>query len=306
MIPWPPAGKLSGMEPQRLKHITIVGVGLLGGSAGLAVKAWDPSIHVAGVGRRKSSLDEARQVGAVDSIHMDLSEPAGRTDLVLLATPVGAFEPLLKQLAEVLPDRAIVTDVGSTKAAVVAIAREVLGPGARFVGSHPMAGSERKGPAFARADLFQDATCILTPTGQTPPDVTRAVESFWQGLGMKTLQLAPEAHDRAAARVSHLPHALASLLMQHPRDEDLPVAATGFRDATRLAGGDPEMWRDIFLTNRQAVVEALDDFARSLQTLRDQIAHADAEALEAFLAQGRDRRQATIGQRFSDRRVAFE
>jgi prephenate dehydrogenase len=294
------------MEPGRFKHVTIVGAGLLGGSAGLAIKAWDPKVHVVGVGRRRSSLVEALDVGAIDTACLDLAEAVAETDLVLLATPVGAFSALLEQLAGKLGPETLVTDVGSTKAQVVAQAEAILGDRANFVGSHPMAGSERKGPAFARADLFLDATCILTPTETTPESVADDIEGFWQALGMQTLRMAPEAHDTAAARVSHLPHALASLLMQLPGDADLPVSATGFRDATRLAGGDPEMWRDIFLTNRQAVVDALDAFGRRLQALRDQIAQGDAEKIEAFLAQARDRRQATIGRRFSDRRVAFE
>jgi prephenate dehydrogenase len=294
------------MEPGRFKQVTIVGTGLLGGSAGLALKAWDPDVHVAGLGRRQSSLDTALEVGAIDSGHLELADAARDADLVLLATPVGSFEALLAQLKGRIKDSAIVTDVGSTKAKVVAQAERILGHSGRFVGSHPMAGSEQKGPAYARGDLFEGATCILTPTSRSSAEVVDAVEGFWRALGMRTVRMAPEAHDRATARVSHLPHALASLLMSLPEEPDLAVAATGFRDATRLAGGDPEMWRDIFLTNGPAVVEALDDFARRLSTLRELIDAGDADRIQAFLGEARTRREETIAQRLSERRVAFE
>ncbi|HAU36151.1 MAG TPA: prephenate dehydrogenase/arogenate dehydrogenase family protein, partial [Phycisphaerales bacterium] len=167
-------------------------------------------------------------------------------------------------------------------------------------------GSERKGVAFARADLFDGATCIVTPTRHTPPKLVARAEALWRSLGMRTLRLAPAAHDRAVARVSHLPHALAALLMMLPGDADLPVAATGFRDATRLASGDPEMWRDIFLTNRAAVLEALDRMDRSLAGFRKLVDEVDADGIEKFLARAKARRDGTVARTFSDRRVAME
>jgi prephenate dehydrogenase len=294
------------MDKGQLKHVTIVGVGLLGGSAGLAIQAWDPEMHVAGVGRRAESLQVAMESGAINSMHLDVAEPAGRTDLVILATPVGTFEIYLQQLADCLADGAIVTDVGSTKADVVAQGEAILGAGGPFVGSHPMAGSERRGPQWARADLFEQATCIVTPTEATPAGLVDVVEGFWRALRMRTVRMAPDAHDRATARVSHLPHALACLLMALPDEADLDVAATGFRDATRLAGGDPEMWRDIFLTNSHAVADALGDFAEQLEQFRRLVEARDAGAIEDFLGRTRSRREQTLAQRLTDRRVAFE
>ena len=290
---------------EKLHHVTIIGVGLLGGSAGLAIKAHDPRVRVAGVGRRQASLDKALEVGAVDTAHLDAAEAVGGTDLVILATPVGTFERYMREIAPVLPRRAIVTDVGSTKGVVVRAAGRTLGHD-RFVGSHPMAGSEQKGVSFARADLFAAATCIVTPTGRTPKSVTGRVERLWRQMGMRTFRMSPAAHDRAAARVSHLPHALASLLMRLPRLCDLEVSATGFRDATRLAGGDPEMWRDIFLTNRRQILAAIDEFDESLMALRDLVELADARGLERFFAAAKKRRDATIAQIIQDRRVAAE
>ena len=285
--------------------MTIVGVGLLGGSAGLALKADDPRIRIAGVGRRQRSLDAAMAAGAIDTAHFDAAEAVGQTDLVILATPVGAFELHMRAIGPVLSRGAIVTDVGSTKSGVVRAARRRLGHD-RFVGSHPMAGSEQKGVAFARADLFAGATCILTPTAKTPARVTARVERLWMRMGMRAMRLSPAAHDRAVARVSHLPHALASLLMRLPARADLDVSATGFRDATRLAGGDPEMWRDIFLTNRGQVLAALDEFDEALMQLRDLVDLGDRKGLERFFTSARARRETTIARVIHDRRLAAE
>jgi len=294
-----------GEGEKDIRHVTIVGVGLLGGSAGLALKAFDPAIRVAGVGRRAESLEQAKAIGAVDTTHLDAAEAVAGTDLVILATPVGAFERHMRAIAPHLAGRAIVTDVGSTKASVVRAAHRMLGA-ARFCGSHPMAGSERKGPSFARADLFHGATCILTPTGKTPPAVVEKVAGLWRKMGMRIVLMNPAAHDRVVARVSHLPHALASLLMLLPELADLDVSATGFRDATRLASGDPEMWRDIFLTNRPGILRALDDFDQSLRGLRDLVDNADAAGLEKFFQAAKQRRDTTIAQIIHDRRMAAE
>ena len=288
-----------------IRHVTIIGVGLLGGSAGLALKAFDPRIEIAGVGRRAESLEQARAIGAVDTVHLDAAEAVAGTDLVILATPVGAFERHMRSIEPHLADRAIVTDVGSTKTSVVEEAHRVLGP-KRFCGSHPMAGSERKGPSFTRADLFTGATCVVTPTQETPPAVAARVARLWQKMGMRTVTMAPADHDRVVARVSHLPHALASLLMLLPAVADLDVSATGFRDATRLASGDPEMWRDIFLTNRVGILQALDEFDRSLRELRELVAAGDNAGLEAFFKAAKTRRDTTIAQIIQDRRISAE
>jgi len=169
-----------------------------------------------------------------------------------------------------------------------------------------MAGSENKGVSFSRADLFRGATCIITPTAKTPPDVIEGAKAFWESLGMRTVRLTPSAHDRAVARISHLPHALASILMKLPGKEDLNVSATGFRDVTRLAGGDPEMWRDIFLTNRAAVIGAIDKFAHALDELREMISAGEGAAIEKLLNAAKKRRETTIAQQLQDRRISAE
>jgi len=282
------------MAVGKFKHVTIIGVGLIGGSCGLALKKLDRAVRIAGVGRRRSSLEAALKAGAIDTAHLDPAEVAGRTDLVILATPVGAFEKHLRAIQPLLKKTAIITDVGSTKSLVVRAANRVLGKTGRFVGSHPMAGSENKGVAYASADLFKSATCILTPTSSTPSAVTGRVERLWKDFGMKTLRMSPAAHDRATARVSHLPHALAALMMTVAAKGDMPVAATGFRDATRLASGDPEVWRDIFVTNRKALLAAIDDFDEALMQLRDMLKLADAPGIEKFLSAAKKRRDAAI------------
>jgi prephenate dehydrogenase len=288
------------MSIQGIHHVTIIGVGLLGGSTGLAIKALGGGIRVAGVGRRAGSLRAALKIGAIDSAHMDVAQAVGPSDLVILATPVGAFEHCLRAIRPHLKKGAVVTDVGSTKGAVVRLASRVLGPGGPFVGSHPMAGSERRGPAFARADLLAGATCILTPTAQTPPASVRRVEAFWRALGMRTLRMSPQAHDRAVAEISHLPQALASLLMLLPKAGHLKIAAGGFRDMTRLAGSDAQMWRDIFLTNPAAILDVMDRFDRSLARLRELVKRGDSRGLEKFFVAAKSRRSKTVARKHQE------
>ncbi len=286
----------------KLRHVTIVGVGLLGGSAALAIKKAFRGVRVAGVGRRQKSLDAARRRRMIDSAHFDAAEPAAKTDLVILATPVRAFGAHLARIAPHLRRGALVTDVGSTKGVVVRVAERVLRDAGSFVGSHPMAGSEQKGPAFARADLFKGATCIITPTARTSRRAAGRVELLWRKLGMRTVRMTPAAHDRALARVSHLPHALAAILMRLPGKADLGVSASGFADMTRLASGDPEMWRDIFATNRRAILAAVDAFDERLIAFRDLVDIGDVEGIMRFFAAAKRRRDSRISNERGPRR----
>jgi prephenate dehydrogenase len=275
------------------RQLCIIGVGLLGGSIGLAAREAWAGVKIVGVGRRQSSLEAALTVGCVDEYALEPALGVAGADTVVLATPVGAFEGIFRQIAPALADGAMVTDAGSTKARVVAQAEAIL-PGGAFVGSHPMAGNENKGPQFATADLLAGALCIVTPTPDTPEPLAARAEAFWAALGMRTTRLDPEAHDRAVARVSHLPHALAALMTMLPDDADLPIAATGLRDTTRLAGGDPEMWRDIMLHNAPAVLEAIDHFGENLRELRQLVEAADGRGLERFFTHAKHRRDKHI------------
>ena len=285
------------MAESDLKHVTIVGVGLLGGSIALALKSLRPRLRIAGVGRRRASLAEALKAGAIDEAHLDVRKVAGQSDLIILATPVGAFEGHLRAIRPLLKAGAWVTDVGSTKAEVVRTAGRILGRRGPFVGSHPMAGSERKGVAHARADLFEGATCVLTPTTATPGTLVRRAERLWWMLGMKVVRMSPGEHDRAVAAVSHLPHVVAALLMLLPRDADLAVAAGGLRDMTRLAGGDAEVWRDILQTNRRPLLRAIDALERSLRRAGRLIRQGRPGPIEKFLAAAQERRARAFGER---------
>lgn len=281
------------MSKDRIQHVTIIGVGLLGGSIGLALKSRFPRVQVAGVGRRQSSLNDAMRIGAIDTAHLDVAYVVGQSDVVILATPVGTFEEYLRAIRPLVKRGAMVTDVGSTKAVICRQARKILGPGV-FIGSHPMAGSEKKGPTYARASMLRDATCILTPEADTPPALAQRARELWEALGMRVVSMTPPQHDRALARVSHLPHVLAGLLMMLPRDGELALSASGLRDTTRLASGDVEMWRDILVTNRAPIVAALDAYDKSLARLRGLIAAGDAKAIQRFLTAAKSRRDSTI------------
>ncbi|MBN1942869.1 MAG: prephenate dehydrogenase [Phycisphaerae bacterium] len=282
------------MAKRSVQYVTIIGVGLLGGSIGLAIRRRFPKARVAGVGRRRSSLDLAKKHKCIHEAYFDAAEPVRRSDLVILATPVGAFEKHLRAIQPVLRPGALVTDVGSTKGQVVCTAERICGRGGAFVGSHPMAGRENKGPAHATADLLHGALCVVTPTKHTPAALVRRTEALWRALGMRTLCMNPAEHDRAAAAVSHVPHALSALLMLLPKDDELPVSATGLRDMTRLAGGDPEMWRDIMTTNQKPVLASLEKLSRSLKRLRTMLENNNARAIERFFARAKHRRDTTL------------
>jgi len=289
------------MSESRIRHITVVGVGLLGGSVGLAAKAADERIRVIGVGRRRSSLQRALDAGAIDEATLATADAVGGADVVVLATPMSAYERHLKAAAGALPPGAMVTDVGSTKAVVVELAEELLAPARCFVGSHPMAGGEQRGPEYARADLFVGATCIVTPTRRTPPRLARRAERFWQMLGATTVRMSPAAHDRAVGRISHLPHVLAALMVRLQRPADLRLAGAGWLDTTRIASGSPAMWREVLLTNRAAVLSAIDDADEELMGLRDLIDAGDAAGIERYLAAAGRRRDGLLRERLRRR-----
>src|SRR5436190_17870561 len=193
----------------KLERLSIVGVGLLGGSIGLAVRSTVNDCEIIGYGHRPATLERAVQIGAIDRGTGVLAEAVDGADLVILCTPVGLMREMLSGLAGCLKPGAVVADVGSTKASIVRAADEILPRGVAFIGSHPMAGSEKRGVEFARADLFQNALCILTPDERTDAKAVSNVEAFWELLGMRTCRMDPAAHDAALAEVSHLPHALA-------------------------------------------------------------------------------------------------
>ncbi len=291
--------------PVRWKKITIVGVGLLGGSLGLAIRQRRLAKVVAGFVRRKTSVAECRRLGAVDFATQDLARAVGGADLIILCTPLAQMHSLVNRMLPALDPGAVVTDVGSVKAGVAReLAPLVARAGARFVGSHPMAGAEKTGVSAARTDLFVNAVCVVTPTPASDQGALRKVEQFWKALGARVLRMPPKEHDLLVSRSSHLPHLVAATLAGYVLDPRFPKAqsvlcATGFRDSTRIASGSPEMWRDIALANRENLRRVLDEFVRQLQKvqalLRDQhvqppLQAADAVKLEQYLATAKRRR----------------
>jgi len=279
------------MQP---RQISILGVGLLGGSLGLALKNATTDCKIIGYSHRRSTLDSAIRLGAIHQGYEELAPAVRGSDLVVLCTPVGLFPNLIKELAPLLSPGTIVTDVGSTKQTVVSIAEELLPPAVHFVGSHPMAGSEKRGVEHAKADLYAGALCILTPTPRTDPTALERVDAFWKSLGMRTCRISPEEHDRRLADVSHLPHALAAALVNLQDPQGLSLAAKGFLDLTRIAGGDSILWRDIFLDNRQNLLQSIDRLKQELDRLAGLLDPSQAEALQAWLEAAATRRQAML------------
>lgn len=280
--------------------MSIIGVGLLGGSIGLAAKSLAKPWRVVGYGHRRSTLQRALETGAIDEAADDLGTSVRKADLVILATPVGLFEEMLRGIADYLPSSAVVTDVGSTKRSVVALAEKTLPKGVAFVGSHPMAGSEKRGVEYARTDLCAGAICILTPNSKTSPSALADVEGFWESLGMRPARLTPEDHDRLLADISHLPHALAASLVAMQSEEALPLAGKGFLDTTRIAGGDGGLWRDILLDNRDNLLASIKRLKENLDRVAGMLKPGQADALAAWLNESAARREELVRQKLRE------
>ena len=271
-------------------QVTIIGTGLIGGSLGLALKQRDLAGRIVGVGHRQSTLDEALFRSAADEVTLDPCEGVRGSDLVVLGTAIGLFEGILRKIAGALMPGAVVIDVGSTKAQVVRTLEPLMPQACTFVGCHPIAGSEKRGITHARPDLFDGATCVVTPTGRTPADVLVRVVTTWQELGMVVQQVSPEVHDRLLAQTSHLPHVVASVLVRAVSEEAEPLMGPGWADTTRVAGGDAALWRDIMLSNAEEIAAAIERFHDILAGVRDAVRNSDADAIEAHLAEAKRRR----------------
>jgi len=274
--------------------VTIVGVGLIGASLGLALRERGLARHVVGVGRRAVSLRKAKQRGAASTTTTNLPRGVAEAELVVVCTPVEAVVAHVLETAACCPVGTVITDAASTKASIVKALDAELptrAPG-MYVGSHPMAGSEKAGPEHARADLFDGRVAIVTPTRRTPPTALRVVEQLWEGLGSRVIHMSPGDHDRSVAMISHLPHLLASALAATTPERDLPLAAAGWLDTTRIAGGDAELWRQILCDNREAVLKALDKFEKVLAALRGALERDQHRKLVELLEAGKQRRDA--------------
>jgi prephenate dehydrogenase len=280
-----------------LAKLVVVGVGLIGGSFALALKAAGAVGAVVGVGRGERNLERAKQLGVIDSIGaLDQATLAG-ADLVLVATPVGQMAAVFGTLAPLLGPRTVVTDAGSTKQDVIAVARKALGAALpRFVPAHPVAGTEKSGAEAAFPDLYRGRKVVLTPLAETEKSALGRVRDAWRQCGADVVELEPARHDAVLAAVSHLPHVLAYALVHQVATHDdaaqrFALAAGGFRDFTRIASSHPEMWRDICLANRDALLRELDRYAAGLGDVRALLERGDARALESLFTAARDARE---------------
>lgn len=279
-------------EPQ-FKKIVVFGVGLIGGSFALALRRADAVGEVVGFGRSAATLEQAQQLGIIDRIGSDVAAEVRDADIVLLATPVGQMAELMARIAPHLGSHTLVTDGGSTKGDVVAAARaNMSGKVAQFVPAHPIAGAEKSGAAAAMPDLYVGKKVVLTPLPENSAESVARVRHAWEVCGANVIELTAEQHDGVFAAVSHLPHLLSFALVhdiaQRPdRDLLLSFAASGFRDFTRIAASSPEMWRDICLANRDALLGELGRYQQELETLHVALAEADADKLEQVFSEAR-------------------
>jgi prephenate dehydrogenase len=291
-----PPSSIRYLRGVHFRKITIIGMGLLGGSIGLAVKRRKLARQTAGFVRRRASLNDCERAGAVDFATTDLPAAVWDADLVILCTPLAQMRSRVREMLPALKRGAIVTDVGSVKASVVReLESLVQKSGAHFVGSHPMAGAEKTGVAAARADLFAGTVCIVTPTRKTSRAALTRVKQFWNAIGSRVLDLKPEIHDALVSRSSHLPHVVAATLASHVLNPVHPkqqaaLCANGFRDTTRIASGSPEMWRDIALANRKNLDRSLDAFIADLQKFQRGVKKGDAKAITKFFETAKQRR----------------
>lgn len=277
------------------QRVAIIGLGLIGGSIGLALHKAKAAQQVVGYDLGRGVSERARKVGAIDEAYTTLADAVRGSELVVLATPVGAIRSLLQQIASSVTPGTVVTDVASTKTQVISWAEEFLPPSASFIGGHPMTGKEVSGVEAADADLFRSHTYCLTPLPQTRPTALSKVATLVEVLGARPRYLEPQEHDAQVAGVSHLPFlasiALVNSVAAVPNWGDAALlAANGFRDMSRLAGGNPEMYRDICLTNAESITYVLDQYITTLQSLRERISTHDRALSENF-AQAQEIRQ---------------
>ena len=271
-----------------IRQLAIVGVGLLGGSVAKAARLGGLAHRIVGIGRDAGRLRPALDDGTLDLAVTELDAGVREADFVLLAAPVLTIEGLLERVWRAAPDGALITDVGSTKRNIVRAAERLTATRSlSFVGSHPLAGSEQAGYRVARADLFRGATVVVTPTEATELGALKKTTEFWEALGARVSSLDPETHDRTVAAISHLPHLIACALVDgaaRVEPSALELAARGFRDTTRIAAGDPDMWTEIFLANRDALSATVEAFREALADLQRTIDAGQADALRAELA----------------------
>ncbi|MGD0571506.1 MAG: prephenate dehydrogenase/arogenate dehydrogenase family protein [Sedimentisphaerales bacterium] len=279
---------------QHLRKITVIGLGLLGGSVGLAVSQSLTGVKTAGFSHRASTRAKARRLKVVDEVFDDIKASVKDADLVILATPICNFEDAFRQIADSLPAGCIVTDVGSTKLMPHHWAAKCLPKNVHYIGSHPIAGSEQRGIEFCRDDLFYRALCILTTTKNTDKPSVRIVKEFWSALGCFVKIMTPAQHDRIFADVSHLPHITAAALVNASNAEELKFAGKGFMDSSRIASGPANIWADVLMTNAQNTIRGIDRLTAELAKLKKAIRSGDRKKIEKLLDAARTKRSSLV------------
>ena len=291
------------MTQPLIGKLAVIGVGLIGGSFALALKKARAVREVVGIGRSRANLDTALELGIADVVTDDPAAGVNDADLVFLATPVLTMRRATQAILPHLKEGAVITDAGSVKAEVVRQLEPLLPPHVHLVPGHPIAGTEKSGAAAAFATLFQNRNCILTPTPRTDPQALALVARLWELAGSRVVLMDVERHDHVLAAISHLPHMVAYALVnavsscERFQENILEFSAGGFRDFTRIASSDPVMWRDIALTNREALLEMMACFEAFFAELKADIAAGDGERLRDFFARSKASRDAIINQK---------
>lgn len=266
----------------------------MGGSLALALESLEIKVIRTGWSRSESTRNFARDNGVVDIICQTPEEAVKTADLVVLAGPISCFASQMKQIADYLPDNCIVTDVGSTKGQICKWGSKYLPGHVRFVGSHPMAGSEQQGIEFARADLFNGAFCFVTPDKKSCPEAVKTVHGLWKKLNMRVVEISPQKHDQTVAMISHLPHVLASSLVGISDLHQIVFCGKGFLDTTRIASGPENVWRDILMSNPTNIAKSIDKLIDNLTEIRDNLRSKDGDAIEKMLADARIKRNELV------------
>jgi prephenate dehydrogenase len=279
---------------RELRQITVVGLGLLGGSIALVVLHTFAGVKIVGYSHRSVTRRKARRLAVADEISGDIRKSVSNADLVILATPIGTFEKIFGEISDALPNGCIVTDVGSTKVLPHSWAVKELPETVYYVGSHPIAGSEQRGIEFARDDLFERAVCILTTTTKTNHGAVRTLKKFWSRLGCCVKLMRPVEHDRILANVSHLPHIAAVSLMNASSVKELPFAGKGFMDMSRIASSPTNIWADVLATNESNVIRSIDRITAELGKLKRAIKTGAKKQIEELLEAARSKRSALI------------
>jgi prephenate dehydrogenase len=282
------------MRELLFNNVTIIGVGLLGASCALALKGRGLCGTVCGYGRKEANLRQAKDRGIIDEYSLEIRKACEHADLVILSTPVGSFKKIVREIRDVLKKNTLITDVGSVKGHLVKELEELMPEGVRYVGSHPIAGSDRSGIGNARADLFDGVSCIVTPSACSEKNAVQQITTLWESCGANVEIMDPMRHDEIYAAVSHLPHLIAYALVNTVDDsnaEYLKYAGPGFKDTTRIALSSPEMWRDISLLNRNNLIALIERFGNNLDIIASMIRNADAEGLEHEFSKARTLRE---------------